>query len=83
MVRVKLSDDALDDLGKIDQIIARRIVAKMLWLEENFANMVPERLHYDLRDLYKLRVGDYRVVYLVRGDLIVVEAIEHRREIYK
>lgn len=37
-----------------------------------------------LEDLYRIRVGDYRVVYTVRHQVLVVlvVAIGHRREIY-
>ncbi len=39
----------------------------------------------DLAGLYKLRVGDYRVIYEVLWDeeTIVIHAIGHRREIYR
>ncbi len=36
-------------------------------------------------DLYRVRVGDYRIIYQVhdRDDLVLVVAIGHRREIYR
>jgi mRNA interferase RelE/StbE len=36
------------------------------------------------RDGYRVRVGDYRILYTVRDDvlLIVVVAIGHRRDVY-
>ncbi len=83
MVLVKWSADALKDLAYIDAIIARRIVEKTVWLEKNFASIVPEKLHREFKNLYKLRVGDYRVVYSVNRELIVIEAVGHRRNIYK
>ena len=83
MASVKWSEDALKDLGRIDFVIAKGIAAKVTWLVENFADIVPEKLHRDLAGLYKLRVGDYRVEYSVRGDLIVIEAVGHRRDIYR
>jgi mRNA-degrading endonuclease RelE of RelBE toxin-antitoxin system len=33
--------------------------------------------------MFKLRVGDWRVVYTTEGDIIVIQAIGHRKEIYK
>ena len=83
MASVKWSEDALKDLGRIDFVIAQRIAAKVTWLVENFADIVPEKLHRDLAGLYKLRVGDYRVEYSVRGDFIIIEAVGHRRDIYR
>jgi len=44
-----------------------------------------EALVGDLAGLYKLRVGDYRVIYEVLWDeeTIVIHAVGHRREIYR
>lgn len=37
------------------------------------------------REAYRLRIGDYRVVYVVRRELLLVLVIEvgHRREVYR
>lgn len=83
MVSVEISSEALEDLNKIDPSVSRRIVAKIIWLEQNFSEILPDRLHYDLRELYKLRVGDYRAIYSMRDNRIIVEAVQHRRDAYK
>lgn len=83
MVSVRWNEDALKDLEKIDNIIARRIVEKVTWLGKNLAEIVPEKLHRDLAGLYKLRVGDYRVEYSIREDIVAIEAVGHRRDIYR
>jgi len=82
MVSVKWSADALRDLERIDVVIAERIVRKVVWFEKNFSSTVPEKLHRSLKDLYKLRVGDYRVIYSVHANMLIIEAVGHRREIY-
>lgn len=56
---------------------------KSLWLQDHFNEVVPEKLRHDLRDLYKLRVGDYRIAYSVRGDIVTVEMVGHRSDVYK
>ena len=83
MVSLKWSNDALEDLAHIDTVIAQRIVAKAQWLEKNFTDIMPEKLHRDLKGLYKLRVGDYRVVYSVCKDTLIAHSVGHRRDIYK
>lgn len=42
-----------------------------------------EPLRRSLKGYRKLRVGDYRVIYEVRGSEIRVYAIGHRKEIYE
>jgi mRNA-degrading endonuclease RelE of RelBE toxin-antitoxin system len=83
MVSIKWSADALEDLERIDVVVARRIIEKAKWLEDNFSDVVPEKLHHDLRKLYKLRVGDYRAVYSIHGDVIIIQALGHRKDIYQ
>ena len=84
MVSVKWTENALHNLDELDAIIRERILHKVSWLEANFERVMPERLHMDLSDFYKLRVGDYRVVYTIsRSKIITVEAVGHRRDIYR
>lgn len=33
--------------------------------------------------VYRIRSGDYRVLYIVRGDIVVVLDIDHRKDVYK
>jgi len=83
MASAKWSDSALEDLNNLDRIIQERVLAKVSWLEENFSKITPDHLHYTLRELDKLRVGDYRVVYSISGNIITIEKVRHRRDVYK
>ena len=40
-------------------------------------------LRRDLHGCYKLRVGEYRVIYQVKGAAIYIITIGHRRDVYK
>jgi len=83
MVSVVFSPHALQELGKIDAVIGKRIVEKVVWLQQNFDSVIPKRLHFDLKELYKLRVGDCRVIYAISENGIAIKAVRHRREVYK
>jgi mRNA interferase RelE/StbE len=85
MYRLRILDAAVQDLKALDRQVASRIVKRIHWLAENFTALKPQALTGSLTDLYKLRVGDYRVIYeVIRSEsLIVVHAIGHRREIYR
>ena len=41
-----------------------------------------EQLHGDFEGLLKLRIGDYRVVYALSGNDVVVLRIRHRSKAY-
>ncbi|OGG73206.1 hypothetical protein A3A38_02320 [Candidatus Kaiserbacteria bacterium RIFCSPLOWO2_01_FULL_53_17] len=83
MVSVRWSTDALKDIEKIDTVIAERIVERTQWLEKHFTQIVPKQLRRDLRGFFKLRVGDYRVIYSVSEDIITIIKVGHRRDVYR
>jgi mRNA interferase RelE/StbE len=82
--QVRILAQATRDLAKLDTAVARRIVSRIRWLAENLDEIQPEALRGNLAGLYKLRAGDYRVVYeiLHSEQVIVIHAVGHRREIY-
>ncbi|MFQ6115154.1 MAG: type II toxin-antitoxin system RelE/ParE family toxin [bacterium] len=83
--RIRILGAASQDLARLDKPIGRRIVQRINWLAANLDAIRLEALTGDLAGLYKLRVGDYRVIYEVLWDeeTIVIHAIGHRREIYR
>jgi mRNA interferase RelE/StbE len=83
--RARLLDAAVRDLARLDRPVARRIVQRINWLASNFGTIRPEVLAGDLAGFYKLRVGDYRVIYeaLDAEQMLLVHAVGHRREIYR
>ncbi|HEX6383452.1 MAG TPA: type II toxin-antitoxin system RelE/ParE family toxin [Anaerolineae bacterium] len=86
MVRVEFTAQAEDDLAKIDKSVGQRVLKKLRWLAENFDAVPRESLSGQWQGVFKLRVGDYRVLYTISGDgsrLITVHFVRHRREVYK
>ncbi len=83
--RIRILQAASHDLERLDKLAGRRIAQRIHWLAENLDAIRLEALTGDLAGLYKLRVGDYRVIYEVLWDeeTIVIHAIGHRREIYR
>lgn len=83
--RIRILRAASQDLARLDKPIGRRIVERIKWLAANLDAIRLEALTGDLAGLYKLRVGDYRVIYEVLWDeeTMVIHAIGHRREIYR
>jgi mRNA interferase RelE/StbE len=72
-------------LGKLDRQVARTLVRFMY--DEVQASDDPRRLGRPLRgqDLWRYRVGDYRILCLIEDDRLVVLVVElgHRREVYR
>ena len=83
MLKVEWTKDAFEDLRNLDKPIAKRILNKITWFTQHFDNITPEPLSGELVGTYKLRIGDWRVIYTIELDIIVIQAVGHRKEIYK
>lgn len=85
MYRLRILDQAVRELERLDKSTGRRIVKRVNWLAANLDTMKLEALAGDLAGFFKLRAGDYRVIYeIVRDEqMIVIHAIGNRREIYR
>ncbi len=85
MYHVRLLDAATKELGKLDKSVSKRIVERGNWLAENLKSVQHKTLTGGFEGLFKLRIGDYRVIYeLIHNEqIIIVHVIGHRREIYR
>ena len=82
---VKFTNEAASDLARLDKPIAKRIIKKIKWMSQNFEVIAPIPLHGDLKNKYKLVVGDWRVIYDLNVEplLIVILFVGHRSDVYK
>jgi mRNA interferase RelE/StbE len=85
MFNVEITDEAERDFEQLDRQVASRIRKRINWIAENFEQISPERLSGSLADLYKIRVGDYRVLYdiLIEERTLLIQRVRHRRDIYR
>ena len=72
------------DLQSIPRHVVARIVARIEHLPSDPFPSQSAKLHVAER-LYRLRVGDYRIVYEVDTDAlhITVHYVRHRRDVYR
>ena len=82
MLKVEWTEKAIENLGKLDSLITRRILKKVTWFAKNFESITPEPLSGGLKGMFKLRVGDWRLVYKVEGGTATIYFVGHRRDIY-
>lgn len=85
MHQVRIREEATHDLAKLDAEVVRRIVRRIRWLAENLDEVQPEALAGNPTGFYRLRAGDYRVIYeIVHSEqAVIVHVVGHRREIYR
>jgi mRNA interferase RelE/StbE len=82
---VVVTKEAESDLESLDAGIRRRVLEKIEWLSQNFDLITPLPLGATWRGFFKLRVGDWRVVYQIEIEkkTIVIHYTGHRNKIYK
>jgi mRNA-degrading endonuclease RelE of RelBE toxin-antitoxin system len=73
-----VEDDLPKLSGAVKQRIRRAIESKLTTHPERYG--IP--LRGELHPHWKLRVGDYRVVYDIKGSEVIVKVIAHRRKVY-
>jgi mRNA interferase RelE/StbE len=85
MAQVQFTPTAFDDLGRLNKPTAQRVLSKIRWLTEDLDQLTPEPLTGPCADVFKLRVGDYRVLYTFDDakTTLTVHFVRHRREVYK
>jgi mRNA interferase RelE/StbE len=81
---VEFTSEATDGLEQLTSTIQQRILSKIRWLSENLDDLTPQALSADLSGLFKLRVGDYRIIYSfdTNKQCITVHKVGHRRDVY-
>ena len=72
----------IKDISRLDKKEARRIIDKIEKDLSDDAGSYPV-LKGDFAGLRKMRVGDYRVVFTIIDNNVLVLRVGHRREIYK
>lgn len=77
--------EAESELADLDQSVRISVVNKLNWLVDNFDYIEPLSLHAKLADFFKLRIGDWRIVYKFDRNACVVTvfSIKHRSRAYK
>ncbi len=79
---VKVQESAKKDLKKLDKHHALKILKQLQKLEEYpyISNIKKLKNHYPPM---RYRVGDYRVLFEVEEETIIVVHIKHRKEAYE
>ncbi len=72
---------AAKDIQKISEPYKSSIKAKIKNLEQ-YPNLANIKKLTNYTPSYRLRVGDYRVLFDIKDELIVIARIRHRKEAY-
>jgi mRNA interferase RelE/StbE len=85
MYQIRFTSTALEQLEKLDKPVSQQVLKKLKWLAEHFEESNPIPLSGNLKDIFRLRIGDYRALYTFDKSrvTILVHFVQHRSEVYK
>ena len=78
--KIVWDEKAYDSLNKLEPTISRRILKKVDELSENPFSKDIKRLKGC--DDFRLRVGDFRVIFSIEQNTIQILKVGHRKNIY-
>lgn len=80
--RLVYTQRAIKDIQKLEHLVKSRIGKTLLRFEADPLAHAKGLTNTDL-GAYRFRIGDYRVIFDLEGDEIVVLRVGHRRDIYR
>jgi len=80
MYNIEWKEHALQNLEKLENSIAKRIIKKVEELSKNPFSQDIKRLKGG--NYFRLRVGDYRIIFFIEQDRIQIFKVGHRKNIY-
>jgi len=85
MYAIEYSEHAVKQMAKLPKNIKDNIIGKIKKLAISPQNAANVKVLYGEENLYRLRVGDYRVVYKSENSklVILVLKVQHRKDVYK
>ncbi len=81
-MQISIRPSAIKDLKKIDNAQKKRLHQKILELE-NFPDVSNWKQLTNFEPAYRLRVGDYRILFDIVGDTIEIGRVLHRKDSYR
>ncbi|MBL8745080.1 MAG: type II toxin-antitoxin system RelE/ParE family toxin [Phycisphaerae bacterium] len=78
---MRITTTAYKDLASIPKQTAGRILDRIQKLENGLTGDIKKLNDFD--PPYRLRVGEYRVLFDMEASLILVRSIKHRKDAYR
>lgn len=83
MATVEFSDLAMRHFAAVPLGMKRRVEAVINRLEDWPAVSGAKPLTRELKGHYRIRTGDWRIVFHVSGSLVTVDRIDNRKDVYR
>jgi mRNA-degrading endonuclease RelE of RelBE toxin-antitoxin system len=82
MAQVELTPEAADDFRRLPTAIKARVRDVIVRLPEWPDVSGAKPLRHTLKGAFRIRTGDYRVVFIAKANIVRVIRIDNRRDVY-
>ncbi len=79
---IRIDDKALKDLSKVHKAEAKKILSKIEALKK-FPHVPNLKRLTNFKPPYRLRIGNYRVLFDIEDNTLTVYRVKHRKESYR
>ena len=85
MYRILISNSAEKDMDKLPSAALKKVEAAIDYLSHEPRPAGCKKLKGFYENLWRIRVGDYRVVYLIADKIEVIDIrrVRHRKDVYE
>ena len=81
--KVLIEKKARRQIEKLTEDVKARIIEALKELEKGFSARLDIKKLKGTKNHYRIRVGDYRILFVLDSDITYVYDISHRRNVYK
>lgn len=82
MYKIVFTERAIKDLRFIDKRLQAQLLNKIKWFSREPLKYARKLISTKIGS-YRFRIGDYRVIFDIDGENIIILRIGHRKDIYK
>ena len=85
MFTITINPSALKELSKLPKVTIKKAEKAIDSLANNPRPIGVKKLKDTKEDLYRVRVGDYRIIYSIEDEIKIIDILRigHRKDIYK
>ena len=79
---IKYDNKSVKQLQKLDKKVAHNILDSIEKYSNNTTSVKVKKLKTPFKGAYRLRVGDYRVIFYQKDNLMLISKVAHRKDSY-
>lgn len=82
--KVVFTKEAYKDIEKVDATVKRQLYKKLLYFKIlDDIKIVAKKLHNQNTGEYRLRVGNFRIIFDLDKHTMVILRFQHRKDVYR